>query len=107
MSNEQNRRSGRSTRQADELIQELFAKETIIFQDHAGKEYNMATKMLANKIVSRIKLEHPHVKMWIIRSGDVYAISIKHFEATADNDADVEAHLYLNEAIGIYNLTKK
>jgi len=53
-----NRRSGRSTRQADEIIQELFEKETVFFMDHFG--IAGATASLAIKIKNRMALEHKH-----------------------------------------------
>lgn len=60
------RRTGRTTRLCDDLIQKLF--------QNVGKEIQIcdhyitysSDEMLAEKIINRLKLEHPHVK-WSIR----------------------------------------
>jgi len=58
------RRSGRSTRIIDELIQELFTKGECIIWDHAhradanGNPTNMALEHTTNAILSRLYNEH-------------------------------------------------
>jgi len=83
-----NRRTGRSTRQADELIQELFEKETIFFKDHHGT--SGATHCLARKIVCRMKLEHDR-PLYIKQFGPIYGITIKFNEGH-----DEKAFMHLN-----------
>lgn len=59
------RRSGRTTRLIDHLIQELFTnhgKWVSILDHHRSKKSH---KLLMDKIVTRIKLEHPNAKVVI------------------------------------------
>ena len=73
------RNTGRTTRLCDALIQKLF--------QNIGKEIQIcdhyvtysSDKMLAEKIINRLKLEHPHVKWSIrIKNGCVFmSITIK------------------------------
>lgn len=55
------RASGRSTRQADTYVQELFTKGEIKVLDHAGDE-GIANKSLFNVILDRLRYEHPTVR---------------------------------------------
>lgn len=55
------RASGRTTRQADAYVQELFTKGEIKVLDHAGSE-GIANKSLFNVILGRLRNEHPTVR---------------------------------------------
>lgn len=60
------RRTGRTTRLCDAFIQKLFqnvGKEIQIIDHYVTYS---SDNMLTEKIVNRLKLEHPHVK-WSIR----------------------------------------
>ena len=61
--------TGRTTRLCDDLIQKLFQNvgEEIQICDHYIT-YS-SDKMLTEKIINRLKLEHPHVK-WKVRKGN-------------------------------------
>lgn len=60
------RRTGRTTRFADQYIQDLFSSETanikgsIVVRDHHGSPE--ADKRLADIIMQRLHMEHQHVK---------------------------------------------
>ena len=57
------RKTGRSTRLADEYIQSLFKKRKIIVMDHyPSKEANM---FLFRKILRRLEFEHPNLSRFI------------------------------------------
>lgn len=53
-----NRRTGRTTRQADDYIQELFKEGWIFVSDHAHHINNQTSKRLLKIIFDRLKLEH-------------------------------------------------
>lgn len=62
--------TGRTTRLCDAFIQKLFqnvGKEIQIYDHYVAYS---SDKMLTEKIVNRLKLEHPHVK-WSIRIKNV------------------------------------
>jgi len=54
------RRSGRTTRLADKLIQELFETGVIIIKDHY--DTRQADEELYHKITRRLQQEHPGVR---------------------------------------------
>lgn len=63
------RRTGRTTRLCDAFIQELFqnvGKEIQIYDHYVTYS---SDDMLTEKIINRLKLEHPHVK-WKVRNGN-------------------------------------
>lgn len=63
------RHTGRTTRRCDAFIQKLFqnvGKEIQIYDHYVTYS---SDKMLAEKIINRLKLEHPNVK-WEVRSGN-------------------------------------
>jgi hypothetical protein len=76
------RRTGRSTRQADELIQKLFKKETIFFKDHAAPYAGgNATRNLVDKIIYRMNIEHPHMTIYVKQMTPiVFGMTIKFIE---------------------------
>jgi hypothetical protein len=61
------RRSGRTTRYADQFIQALFDSETanikgsVVVYDHHGTQE--ATERLIDIIVRRLSIEHPDIKV--------------------------------------------
>lgn len=60
------RRTGRTTRLCDAFIQKLFqnvGKEIQIYDHYVTYS---SVDMLTEKIINRLKLEHPHVK-WEVR----------------------------------------
>lgn len=60
------RRSGRTTRLADQYIQELFEKGEVVVIDHHGPTKEEAAAMsefLTRIILRRISFEHPHIKV--------------------------------------------
>ena len=61
--------TGRTTRLCDNLIQKLFQNvgEEIQISNHYGTR--SSDDMLTEKIINRLKLEHPHVK-WKVRKGN-------------------------------------
>lgn len=70
------RRSGRTTRKCDDLIQSLFqnvGKEVQVL-DHFGSI--SACDMLAKKAIRRLKLEHPHITTHVRHSGRCIYMSI-------------------------------
>lgn len=58
---DQNRRTGQTTRHADNLIQELFTNKTIVFKDHSGVP--ASTQGLLRIIVKRMASEHPDTRI--------------------------------------------
>ena len=78
------RRTGRTTRQADEIIQELFERETTFFWDHAHTKGNMANRNLTDVVLSRLKNEHPHRNANYYNFGDLIGITIKGFSKNED-----------------------
>ena len=63
------RRTGRTTRLCDDFIQKLFqnvGKEIQIYDHYVTYS---SDDMLTEKIINRLKLEHPHVK-WKVRKGN-------------------------------------
>jgi hypothetical protein len=59
-----NRRSGRSTRQIDEMVQDLFKHGYTLIYDHAdgvdhkGRVYNYALEHTRKRLLQRLKMEH-------------------------------------------------
>ena len=86
------RRTGRSTRQADEIIQNLFKDETVFFRDHAAREGNMANHCLSDKILTRMSFEHPHRAVYFRSYGTWTGMTIKFVE-----DRKEEALSHLNK----------
>lgn len=69
-----NRRSGRSTRLVDEIIQDLFEGQEVMVVDHYNTK--RASKMLAKRVVERLEREH-NQKCHIETRGDYPLLKLK------------------------------
>lgn len=61
---EEVRRSGKSTRLADQYIQDLFNNGEVEVIDHTGNKES--SEFLFKKVVRRLELEHRHVNLKLI-----------------------------------------
>ena len=82
------RRTGKSTRIVDNIIQLLFQGYEVVVIDHIHKNFHLykdevlkeQSKLILNKVLKRLEFEHPNITLeQIIKEGCTFVISIKDF----------------------------